>query len=518
MNVKLIYIEGKNNIVSDYFSRNFESVKEWKVINCSLLSLEAFNNSELISIQQNDIELISVFNFLCAKLNKDHVFEQYRKYLHDLFIEYGVLKINFRDRKLIVVPEELRHEILNLHHSKWFSGHFGSFKTLERIYEKFWWPNLKTDVINFIDSCEICLAVKSPNRKKGRLGIRSWPHTPLELISIDFLVNLPITKKGNCNIMVINDQFSKYIQLFALKDRKAVSAVHCLHDFSLRYGIPYKLFSDQDPAYESELVRLFCETLGIKKTRTSGYNPKSNGLTEQSNHTIKNYLTSFVNNEKEWDQWLKELSFAYNTSIHSSTGFSPMELMFGRKVRVPIDLLYNFNSEISGVTSIDQFKSQLQNLYALARENMNARQEKAATYYDKKVLDDPLLVDDKVYVYLPRNKRLKLVPNWYGPFLITKANHPVYHVDIQTHQGTITKTLTRDRLKRVKNPNAQTITLTPPADNTHKNENNNDYDGDSSDSEFEDNRDEPYVNRLRPRPRIGPQRYFDLHAMHVHDL
>ena len=183
-----------------------------------------------------------------------------------------------------------------------------------------------------------------------------------------------------------------------------------------------------------------------------------------------------------------------------------------------IDLLYNFNSEILGVTSIDQFKSQLQNLYALARENMNARQEKAATYYDKKVLDDPLLVDDKVYVYLPRNKRLKLVPNWYGPFLITKANHPVYHVDIQTHQGTITKTLTRDRLKKVKNPNAQTITLTPPADNTHKNENNNDYDGDSSDSEFEDNRDEPYVNRLRPRPRIGPQRYFDLHAMHVHDL
>ena len=142
-----------------------------------------------------------------------------------------------------------------------------------------------------------------------------------------------------------------------------------------------------------------------------GYNPKSNGLTDQSNHTIKNYLTSFVNYEKEWNQWLQELSFAYHTSLHSSTGFSPMALMFGRKVRVPIDLLYNINSEISGVTSIDQFESQLQNLYALARENMSARLEKAANCYDKKVLDDSLLLDDKVYVYLPRNKRFKSVPN-----------------------------------------------------------------------------------------------------------
>ena len=39
--------------------------------------------------------------------------------------------------------------------------------------------------------------------------------------------------------------------------------------FALRFGIPYKLFSDQDPAVESELLNLFCEILGIKK-RTSG--------------------------------------------------------------------------------------------------------------------------------------------------------------------------------------------------------------------------------------------------------
>ena len=270
------------------------------------------------------------------------------------------------------------------------------------------------------------------------------------MISIDYIVNLPITKNRNCHILVANDHFTKFIQLYAVKDRTAETAAKCLHDYALRFGIPYKLFSDQDPAFESDLIKAFCNLLGIKKNRTSGYNPKSNGLTEQSNRTTKEYLTSFVENKKQWDQWLKELSFAYNTSVHSSTGFTPMELMFGRKIRVPIDILYNF-TESEKFESLDDFKQTLQSMYELARNKMSARQEKVANYFDKKVIDDPLAIGDKVYIYLPRNKRLKLVPNWYGPVLVIFENHPVYRVTIATDQGDIEKPVTRDRLKRVKN-------------------------------------------------------------------
>ena len=148
-----------------------------------------------------------------------------------------------------------------------------------------------------------------------------------------------------------------------------------MHDYILTYGIPLKILTDQDPSFESKLFQELSSWLGIKKLRTSGYNPRSNGLTEQSNLTTKNYLTAFVTENKEWDCWLSQLSFAYNSLIHTATGFSPFELTFERKARIPLDILYNYHKESESIP-VEQFKSNLNKMYAIAQEKMIARQGK----------------------------------------------------------------------------------------------------------------------------------------------
>ena len=92
----------------------------------------------------------------------------------------------------------------------------------------------------------------------------------------------------------INDHFTKLIKLYAIKDRKTLTASACLHDHILTYGIPSKILTDRDPFFESKVFQELCNSLGIKKLITSGYNPGSNRLTEQSNHTTKYNLTAFV--------------------------------------------------------------------------------------------------------------------------------------------------------------------------------------------------------------------------------
>ena len=265
------------------------------------------------------------------------------------------------------------------------------------------------------------MQIKPQNRRKAKMGMQAFPTAPLELVSIDFLVDLPITSRHNKHILVINDHFTKYIQLYPLKYRTAPSAAKCIVDFSLKFGLPYKLLSDQDPAYESALFMNIMKELGVKKLRTTSYNPKSNGLTEQSNSMTKQYLTAVLETDSaqkpEWDCWLKEAAFAYSTSVHSSAGFTPAELMFGPKFRVPTDILYGKLCQNKDyATSYTEFVEKLQLMCEIAQRKMQARQDTYATYYDKKVMDNPLSEGDTVYVYLPRNKHKKLAKKWRGSY------------------------------------------------------------------------------------------------------
>ena len=136
--------------------------------------------------------------------------------------------------------------------------------------------------------------MKPLNQNPGRMGIRSFLSSPMKLVLIDFLVDLPITHRGNLNILSINDQFSKFTQLSAVPDRTAVTSTKWVFDSLLKFGITEKLYSDRDPAFESELFQLLMKMFGVKMLRTTSYNPRANGLTV-GNEFIKNYIASYVN-------------------------------------------------------------------------------------------------------------------------------------------------------------------------------------------------------------------------------
>ena len=90
--------------------------------------------------------------------------------------------------------------------------------------------------------------------------INPWPDQPLEVIGIDYIVELPNAPRGYNHMLVINDHFAKSLKLYAAK---------CLADYSLDYDIPLKLLSDQDQTYEFELFQQVMKKLGIKKLGTN---------------------------------------------------------------------------------------------------------------------------------------------------------------------------------------------------------------------------------------------------------
>lgn len=87
--------------------------------------------------------------------------------------------------------------------------------------------------------------------------------------------------------MPIKDQESKTIA------KKLINNIIC------RYGILEIIHTDQGKNFESEIIKNICSFLGIYKTRTFAYNPKSNGMVERLNQTIVNALYKITKNKED---------------------------------------------------------------------------------------------------------------------------------------------------------------------------------------------------------------------------
>ena len=68
-------------------------------------------------------------------------------------------------------------------------------------------------------------------------------------------------------------------------------------------------------------------------------------MVERFNRTLLDMLaTTIGNHQADWQHHISKLCLAYNLSIHSTTGFSPFFLMFGRQDKLPIDLIYMYGT------------------------------------------------------------------------------------------------------------------------------------------------------------------------------
>lgn len=130
----------------------------------------------------------------------------------------------------------------------------------------------------------------------------------------------------------------KFVNLYALSNQSAQTVNHCLsEDYILIHGIPESLHSDQGRQFELEVVSTLCHLLKIKKTCTTPYHPASDGMVEHFNRTqMAKILLSCGG---VWDNYIKQVGFAYSSSPHLSTTFSPYFLVHRRGPRMPTDVL-----------------------------------------------------------------------------------------------------------------------------------------------------------------------------------
>ena len=375
-----------------------------------------------------------------------------------LVIRRGVLYRRYQEERdgkpmfQLILPEEFKHQALKGAHDD--MGHLGRDKTMSVLRQRMYWPNITKDVDNHLTSCDRCIKRKSStNIKVPMVSITS--SQPMEIVCLDYL-SLEMSKGGFENLLVITDHYTKYAVAVPTKNQSAeVTAESLFNHFILHYGFPKRLHSDQGAQFESHLIKELCKLAGIVKSRTTPYNPSSNGITERLNRTLLNMLGTLNPKDKQdWKSQVGHLVHAYNCCKHDSTGFSPYRLMFGRDPRLALDVVLGIVSEQPSSQNygkyVTKLKDSLKQAYDIASRNITAAQHRQKSNHDVRARAAILEVGDRVLVKVLAVKGTnKIADKWEDcPYVVIDQPNPdipVYKVQRENDDKTI-RTLHRKHL------------------------------------------------------------------------
>ncbi|CAF4100345.1 unnamed protein product [Rotaria sordida] len=333
--------------------------------------------------------------------------------------------------KLIFLPSSMINSLLQSYHNDPLSGHFGVRRTYLKIKNKFWWPQMKQSITQYIQSCIPCQQYNiNRSKKPGQLYPIPVPEGPFQLIGIDYCGPFKETPSGNLYVLCITDYFTRWVTAVALPDCSAQTTAQALFkEYICRYGVPKSVLSDQGTQFKNQLMEAMAKLIGYNHIFSSVYHPQTNGMVERFNATFVPQIAKLQNRENNnWDEFLSPVVFAYNTGIHATTSYSPFQLQYGRDPCLPTDeppTSFTFNKPQ------DYYEQLKRNLLIMQRQtcdNVNSRQQQYKKRYDKRRADPHYETNDLVLIKI-HGAKTKLDPKYsIKPKVIIKKQHPIYWV------------------------------------------------------------------------------------------
>lgn len=378
------YRKGSSNVPADYASRSFSLLTATE-----LIPDDWYN--DMIQKKTDDPSQYPDFQL------KNGILYKHTKPNHNVLS-------NTSDWKM-VVPTPNREKIISEFHDPPTSGHFGVSKTLSRISELYYWPNMRWSVKNYVKNCLVCGAQKAPNTARaGLMGGYRNINFPFQMISIDFMGPFPRSKSRNTQLLVVTDWFTKFVIVKPLPQATAASVVKFLENsVFLTFGVPQLVLCDNAQVFKSHI---FTKLLSDYKITTwySARHLSQVNPTERTNRTILTAMSSYIeDNHRDWDKNIYKIAQAINLSKNETTQHTPAFLLFARNI--PIDGTFYGPVAENSVLSPDKEnyihrEKDIQNLppiFTEIRKRLKKAHETNSKYYNLRKRPDTFAVNDVVW-------------------------------------------------------------------------------------------------------------------------
>lgn len=374
-NFNVEYTKGKENYVADALSRveinlnedNFStdatihSAEEdnRNYIQISELPLNLFKTQIIVKRgETNKTEFRNIFNKkriiitsnepgekLYENILRNHLpkkgivgimFDDMRMFIEfqDTYIKWKIPEINIKVNKVNYVLEdvtnrsELKEAILQEHFK---NNHRGINEVYLEIKSTLYYPNLKREITQVINNCYICSIAKY-ERKPLKLPFRitETPSFKNEIIHMDIW----FLKKGKPYLTFI-DKLSKYAQVIPIKSRNWLDIEKGIKQYIGIIGKPKRIITDNERSFGSINCKSYFENNNIELHLTTPQLHTGNSDIERFHNTLNEHIRIIKTREKlehgikdEVDYVIETLLY-YNNTIHSSTGYKPINFQDG---------------------------------------------------------------------------------------------------------------------------------------------------------------------------------------------
>lgn len=326
---------------------------------------------------------------------------------------------------------------------------------------------MSKDIKQFVTTCDICQKVKAKRHAPyGLLKPIPIPSKPFEVITMDFISELPLTKNQHDNILVVVDKLTKFSIFIPTRTTidEEESAKLLFDNVFTKFGLPRQIISDRDTKFTGLFWEETCKLFKIKRALSTAYHPQADGQSEIMNQILETALRTYISPQKDnWDEFLPGFALSYNGITHSATGFTPSMLLFGFQ---PEDGHYLPHSQadqvsrpesesesergkrqVSASSATDpsaeamheastELRQQFDSLRTRAKDSLSFAQASFIRYYNKGRLTTEFNIGDEVLLNQFSLRLLgvdsvglghKLLPKYDGPFEITANLSPVMY-------------------------------------------------------------------------------------------
>ena len=322
----------------------------------------------------------------------------------------------------LVVPQTMRNAFLNLFHDNPTYGTHKSFdKMLRDLARVAYWPSMRRDVRNYVDSCETCAEFKKTLKWKTPLRKYKTPSCPNERLHIDLIGKLDRTTPGHEYILVAVDAFSKFVTLVPLKTKTANEVAEALvNRYISIFGAPKSITSDLGKEFNNQVMEEVSKLHGIKQMLIAPRHPSSNGQVESYNFLICNLLRSVVHGQvRSWHELLPLVASCINSSYNRTIHDTPYHLMFLRDPYIPISVFQQ--PAITHISNTDDYKEKMKMYQNYLYHRVSKLIDQNFIQMEKQMKRTKLRevkVGDRVYVTVPPIpfRATKLQSRMQGPY------------------------------------------------------------------------------------------------------